>query len=73
MKPSDFVQNFCDEDFPRQLSKPISIDAHHPPFKKSELRKLAAHRYIVLDESTWTYQLTQKATFIKDKQQEGDK
>lgn len=66
MDVNDFLDEMCEQDFPSDLGRKIRKDDHDPPFTQKELIEMSRLGVICLDTKSWTYQLTMKATRMKE-------
>ncbi len=66
MRAKDFLAEFDPEQFPSSLGPAISVDAHDPPFSRSQLRQMERQNLIVMNKEDTHYRLTLKATKVAD-------
>ncbi len=64
MRAKDFLAEFNPEHFPSTVGPAISVDAHDPPFTRSQLRAMARQNLIVMNKEDTHYRLTLKATKV---------
>lgn len=64
MRAKDFLAEFDPEQFPSSLGPAISVDAHDPPFSRSQLRQMERQNLIVMNKEDTHYRLTLKATKV---------
>ena len=67
MRAKEFLAEFDDEHFPSAVGPAISVDAHDPPFTRSQLRAMELQNLIVMNKEDTHYRLTLKATKVRSK------
>lgn len=65
MKAKDFLAEFDDEHFPSAVGPAISVDAHDPPFTRTQLKQMQRQNLIVMNRDDTHYRLTLKATKVR--------
>ena len=65
MKAEDFLKEFEDEHFPQLVGPWIGVDAHDPPFTRSQLRQMERQNLIEFNLSDTHYRMTLKATKVR--------
>jgi hypothetical protein len=64
MRAKDFLAEFDPEQFPSTVGPAISVEAHDPPFTRSQLRAMERQNLIVMNKEDTHYRLTLKATKV---------
>jgi hypothetical protein len=62
MKAADFLCEFVADQFPQPVGPWISVDAHDPPWTRSQLKQMERQGLIELNRTDTHYRLTLKAT-----------
>lgn len=65
MKAKDFLREFEDAHFPRVAGPWIGLDAHDPPFSRSQIKKMAQQGLIIFNSDESKYRLTFKAAKLR--------
>ena len=65
MKAKDFLAEFEDYHFPSAIGPEIGLDAHDPPFTRTQLRQMERQNLIAMTRDNTHYQLTLKATKVR--------
>jgi hypothetical protein len=64
MRAKDFLAEFDPEHFPSTVGPEISVEAHDPPFTRTQLKQMARQNLIVFNREDTHYRLTLKATKV---------
>ena len=65
MKAKDFLAEFEDYHFPSAIGPEIGLDAHDPPFTRTQLREMERQNLIVMNREATHFRLTLKAANVR--------
>ena len=65
MKVKEFLAEFEDHHFPSAIGPEIGLDAHDPPFTRTQLRKMERQNLIVMNREATHFRLTLKAANVR--------
>ena len=65
MKAKYFLAEFEDHHFPSAIGPEIGIDAHDPPFTRTQLREMERQSLIVMNREDTHFRLTLKAAKVR--------